>query len=249
MSLFSQLSVHSIRYSTAQRSTHFSCSNHAPMDSDWVSADTETWTRECKSGNAQGESAAHTRFYPGDGGGFLIPKESTLKEGEERKNRKTKEEEEEHLPFISIAYFASSLSFNIETTCQRQSTWDIATVSFICLYWLVVYSIYISYLSCLNMLCQQFEIQNLNYVGSGVGGSHTECMETTHYDQVAIQHIWTYIALLILYHSTQRTISVQTRMPSSLLYTLPPPLTLNFRPPLTPLHLNFSPWWITLSLY
>jgi hypothetical protein len=31
------------------------------------------------------------------------------------------------------------------------------------------------------------------------------------------------IGLLIFYHSTQRTISVQTRMPSSLLYTLHPP--------------------------
>jgi hypothetical protein len=47
-------------------------------------------------------------FYAGKG----IPKESQLK-GEEKKGgkrrRKRRREEKEHLPFISIAYFASNL--------------------------------------------------------------------------------------------------------------------------------------------
>jgi hypothetical protein len=43
------------------------------------------------------------------GGGFLIPRESKLK-GEERERRSEKGEgEKEHLPFISIAYFASRI--------------------------------------------------------------------------------------------------------------------------------------------
>jgi hypothetical protein len=59
--------------------------------------------------------------------------------------------EKEHLPFISIAYFANS---KLDDDTQHDT------------YFICLYSIY---LSRLNMICKQFEIHSLKYFGSVVG--------------------------------------------------------------------------------
>jgi hypothetical protein len=53
---------------------------------------------------------------------------------------------------------------------------------------LFAYSLYI-YLNCLKMLSKQFEIQNLKYVGSGVGLKQKEWEQ---YAQLDIQYIYNY---------------------------------------------------------
>jgi hypothetical protein len=92
-------------------------------------------------------------FYPG--GEFLIPKESKLK-GEERKRRKRRRKGSFtiHLYSLFFEQFVVHNLNNLIMALKMRHT-------------LFAYSLHICEL--LKMLCKQFEIQNLKYLGSGMG--------------------------------------------------------------------------------
>jgi hypothetical protein len=110
-----------------------------------------------------------------------------IKGGRERKEGKGggRGGEKEHLPFISTVY--GSLF------CEQFVVHNLKNL-FMALnmtHTLLAYTVVYIYLSCLKiMICNQFETQNLKYVGAVVVFKHqTECMGTTQYDQVDIQYI------------------------------------------------------------